>query len=209
MALRALSPREKILILAGAVLVFLAGMFTLLLPPLMRLAGLRAEVARGRQLLVQIRELEAQEAALDRKLEELRTRLQEAGIADPKAGFDVGDALLLFQQVEATWGLRVEGLMASAEGTEVLVAKVAVAGGYRELAECLEALRAFPRTAQLDVTGVTSVGAGVQADLQVRFRLTLRPPAPGPAAQPAGIRLRVPPLPALVGGRENPFAPPP
>ncbi|MEW6546678.1 MAG: hypothetical protein AB1446_07160 [Bacillota bacterium] len=206
MRLRPLTPREKTIVAAGLVLLIIGALgVSLFLPAVTRLQALRLEVAEGEKVVGRLRELEGQEAALEKRLQELRKAVASAGV-DPGTPFDAADVVMLLKSAEDTWNLSFLKLTLGVDGKGVLTIQVSGTGGYRQVSEFLQALRVFPRTASMSLTTLGPAEGGVSFDLQVGFQLNPGAPAPGPAAPRPGVKLRVPPVPAPAEGRENPFS---
>ena len=205
MKLRALTQREKILIGGAALLLVLGGLAaSFFLPLLGHLRALQQEVIEGERVVSRLRELEAQEPALDRRLAELRAAAASEGL-DPGASFGPAEALMLLQSVEETWGISWERITFSAADNGVLAVKAAGMGGYRAVSEFLQALRRFPRTTSMGLTSLGPAGDGVRFELEIGFQLNVAAPRAGPTAPPPAVRLRLSPLPPPAEGRENPF----
>lgn len=205
MRLRPLTAREKLFI-GGAVLVLALGGLAagLFLPVVGHLRVLQREVIEGERVVSHLRELEGQEPALDRRLAELRAAAASEGL-DAGAPFGPAEALMLLQSVEKTWGVSWERIAFAAADKGVLTIKVTGTGGYRAVSEFLQALRRFPRTTSMSLTSLGPVREGVRFELEIGLQWNTVPPRPGPTAPPPTVRLRIWPLPAPEGGRENPF----
>ncbi|MEW5934762.1 MAG: hypothetical protein AB1816_14395 [Bacillota bacterium] len=205
MRLRALTQREKVLIGGAALLLALGGLAaSLFLPLLGHLRALQQEVIEGERVVSRLRELEAQEPALDRRLAELRAAAASEGL-DPGASFGPAEALMLLQSVEETWGVSWERITFAAADKGVLAVKATGAGSYRAVSEFLQALGRFPRTTSMSLTSLGPAQKGVRFELEVGLQLNMVAPRAGPTAPPPAVRLRLPPLPSPAEGRENPF----
>lgn len=206
MRLRAFTQREKVLIGGAALLLALGGLASSLLLPLFgQLRVLQQEVIEGERVVSRLRELEAQEPALDRRLAQLRAAAASEGL-DPGASFGPAEALMLLQSVEQTWGVSWERITFAAADGGVLAVKATGTGSYRAVAEFLQALRRFPRTTGMSLTSLGPAQKGVRFELEVGLQLNLVAPRAGPTAPPPAVKLRVSPLPSPAEGRENPFA---
>ena len=204
--MRALTRREKVLIGGAALLLALGGLAaSLFLPVLSHLRALQQEVIEGERVVSRLRELEAQEPALDRRLAELRAAAASEGL-DPGASFGPAEVLMLLRSVEETWGVSWERITFAAADKGVLAVKVVGTGGYRAVSEFLQALRRFPRTTSMSLTSLGPAQEGVRFELEIGLQLNVVAPRAGPTAPPPAVRLRVSPLPPPAGGRENPFA---
>lgn len=209
MRLRALAPRERVLVAAGGVLLVLAGLSAALLLPLVgQLHALRVEVTGTEEAVARLRGVEAEEPALDRRLEELRARVAREGL-DPEAAFGPAEAIMLLEWVERTWGLNWEEISFTTAGNGTMGVKIAGTGPYDGVCEFLRALRRFPRTAGLAVGALAAAGPGVRLEAEVTFQANPVEVTGGPVSPAPPAPLEVPPLPSAGASRRNPFAPVP